>query len=143
MWLKAYGAGVIAVSEKKSKEYWHPYTAPEKIEALLPILWREDGVAMCKVPLRETGLARVVPEGAVVRHGLKPGEDMADVRKYVAALDDEALPRTDFTWEGRNRIRIHTTVTTGQVISVQVSYHPGWHATAGKRSIRVEKDGLV
>jgi hypothetical protein len=141
MWLKAYGTGMIAISEKNSKEYWHPYNTPERIEAILPRFWQEDGVVMCRVPLRETGLGHVVPEAAIVRHTPKYQEDLVEVRNYVAALDDESLPRTQFAWEGRNRIRIHTNVARGEAVSVQVSYHPGWHAAAGE-GLRVEKDGL-
>ncbi len=142
MWLKAYGTGAVAISEKQSKEYWHPYSTPEKLEAILPALWKEDGVVICRVPLRENGLAHVVPEGALVRRTPKYEEDLPQVRRYVSALDDESLPRTQFAWDGPNRIRIHTRIMAGQALSVQVSYHPGWHAIAGTRRVGVEKDGL-
>jgi hypothetical protein len=142
MWLKAYGTAAIALSEKTSKEYWHPYNTPEKMKAILPALWSEDGMVMCRVPLRETGLAHVVPAGAVVTAEPKFEEDQAEVKRYVAALDDQSLPLTRFAWEGRNRIRIHADLSSGQAVSVQVSYHPGWHASAGGRKLELRKDGL-
>jgi hypothetical protein len=105
-------------------------------------LWSEDGVVICRVPVRETTLAHVVPEAAIVRAGSQLGENVPALRKYVAALDDDSLPLTQFAWEGRNRMRIRTTVGSGQVVSVQVSYHAGWHATSGGRKLRIQKDGL-
>jgi len=142
LWLKAYGASVIAVSEAKSKEFWHPFTEPAKLEAVMQPLWREDGVVVCRVPLRETTLAHVVPEAAIVKPGTQFGEDVTALQSYAAALDDASLPLTQFAWEGRNRIRIRTTVGRGQVVSVQVSYHAGWHATSGGRKLSIQKDGL-
>jgi hypothetical protein len=141
LWLKDYGAGAVAISGPNSLEYWHPYFAPEKLEQALSPLWSEDGVVICRVPVRETGLAHVVAEGAIVR-SVPSTWDVESVRKYVAALDDASLPLTQFAWEGRNRIRIRTNTGSGQVVSVQVSYHPGWHASAGGRSLRIQKDGL-
>ena len=136
-WLKAFGVGVVAISGKDSQEYWRPFTHPEKFDGVLPALWKESGVTMYRVPLREFTLAHVVPEGALVRHAPKAPDDISEVEKYVAALDDPAMPGTQFQWEGRNRIRIHTIAAPGQALSVQVSYHPGWHATVDGRAARV------
>jgi hypothetical protein len=47
------------------------------------------------------------------------------VEKYVAALDDPAMPDTQLQWEGRNRIRIRTVAAPGQVLSVQDVAAPG------------------
>ncbi len=141
-WLKAYGVGVVAISGKESGEYWRPFTHPEKFDGVLPALWKESGVTMYRVPLREFGLAHMVPEGAVVRGAPKAPDDIAEVEKYVAALDDAALAGTQFQWEGRNRIRIRTMAAPGQALSVQVSYHPGWHATMAGQRRELRKDGL-
>jgi hypothetical protein len=141
-WLKAFGVGVVAISGKDSQEYWRPFTHPEKFDGVLPALWKESGVTMYRVPLREFTLAHIVPEGALVRRAPKAPDDISQVEKYVAALDDAALSRTQFQWEGRNRIRIHTNTAPGQALSVQVSYHPGWHASVGGLPLELHKDGL-
>jgi hypothetical protein len=141
-WLKAYGVGVVAISGKESGEYWRPFTHPEKFDGVLPALWKESGVTMYRVPLREFGLAHMVPEGAVVRDAPKAPDDIAGVEKYVAALDEATLAGTQFQWEGRNRIRIRTIAAPGQALSVQVSYHPGWHATVAGQWRELRKDGL-
>jgi hypothetical protein len=37
---------------------------------------------------------------------------------------------------------VRTDAREGQLISIQVSYHPGWHARAGRREVPVASDGL-
>ena len=141
-WLKAYGVGVVGISGKDSAEYWRPFTHPEKFDGVLPALWKESGVTMYRVPLREFGLAHIVPKGALVRHAPKAPDDIAEVERFASALDDPSLPGTGFKWEGRNRIRILTTAAPGQALTVQVSYHPGWHAHSAGQSRAIAKDGL-
>jgi hypothetical protein len=141
-WLKAYGVGVVAISGKNSQEYWHAFGHPEKFDGVLPVLWSEGGVNIYRVPLREFTLAHIVPVNALVTRAPKDPEDIGQVERYVAALDDVSLPGTAFAWEGRNRIRIRTTAADGQAVSVQVTHHPGWHATVGGRPRELHRDGL-
>jgi hypothetical protein len=141
-WLKAFGVAAVGISGKDSKEFWHPFNEPEKLEATLQKLWTADGVSICRVPLRETGLAHVVPRAAIVAGHPQSGDDTPMLEKYVAALDDSSLPLTQFAWATRNRIRIGTSMQSAQVLSVQVTYHPGWRAVAGGRKLRIQKDGL-
>lgn len=130
-WLQAYGVGAVAVSGPKSPEYWKPYANPGKFDGVLPVLWRAEDVTIYKVPQRTASLAHVVPQQAV--SGLEP---------YVRALDDPSLPQAEFRWEGPNRIHVSTMETAGQIISVQVSYHPGWHAQVGGRAVPIHRDPL-
>ncbi len=141
-WLKAYGVGAIAVSGPRSQEYWKPFHHPDKFDALLPLLWREDDVTIYRVPQRTSSLAHVVSETAIVGRPPAGAGDVDEIEKYVAALDDPALPSAEFHWVGFNTIQIRTTATRGQAISVQVSYHPGWYAKAGNRTVNVRRDGL-
>jgi hypothetical protein len=141
-WLKAYGVGAIAVCGKDSESFWKAFSSPKKFEGVLPALWTSGGVTIYRVPLREFTLAHIVPESAIVRRVPRDPDETADLEKYVAGLDDPSLPGTSFDWEGRNRIRIHTTVAPGQVLSVQESYHPGWHATVAGKPGKIFKDGL-
>jgi len=141
-WLKAYGTGAVAIPGRNSQEYWKGVAHPEKFEGVLPVLWREGGVTIYRVPLREFTLAHTVPESAIVRRVPRDPDDTADVERYTAALDDPSLPGTSFDWEGRNRIRIRTTGAPGNVVSVQETYHPGWHATVAGSPRRIFKDGL-
>jgi len=142
LWLKAYGVSAVAVSTPGGMEYWKPYAFPHKFDGVLPALWSEGGVTFYRVPQRSTALAHVVPAAAVIRRAPLTGADTAEIERYDAALDDASLPLATFEWIGRNQIRINSTATAGQAISVQVSYHPGWHAKAGGRNIAIHRDGL-
>jgi hypothetical protein len=141
-WLKAYGVGAVAVSGPKSQELWKPYAHPAKFEGLLPVLWRADDVAIYRVPQRTTSLAHVVPPAAIVTRSPAVPGDIADIEAYVNALEDPSLPAAEFRWEGSNHIRIRTSALGRQAISVQVSYHRGWHAHSGGRALPLKSDGL-
>lgn len=140
-WLKAFGVGAVAVSAPHSAESWHPYADPSKFDGL-PELWSESGVTIYRVPLRSTSLVHVVPPGAIVRHPPKNPEDAAEAARFVAALDDPSLPPAGLSWLDRNHIRIRAAVQPGQAVSVQVGYHPGWHATVNGGATAIYKDGL-
>ncbi len=138
-WLKAFGAGAVAVSGRDSAEFWKPFAHPEQFQGVLTPLWRDQGVTIYRVPLRSESLAHVVPPGSIV---MKEPRSSAELEKYVAALEDASLPQAELRWEGRDRLRIAATASPGQVISIQVSYHPGWHATVNGRAEPLHRDGL-
>jgi hypothetical protein len=141
-WLKAFGVGAAGISSPDSQEYWKGFSQPAKFEGILPVLWRESGVTIYRIPQRTSSLAHVVPESALVVHPPANGADIAEIERYAAALDDLSLPTAEFRWEGRNRMKIQASAMPGQVISVQVSYHPGWHARAGGQDRKLNRDGL-
>ncbi|PWT99149.1 MAG: hypothetical protein C5B51_27780 [Terriglobia bacterium] len=141
-WLQAYGVSAVATSGPKSQEAWKPFSQPAKFEGLLPVLWRADDVTIYQVPRRSNSLAHVVPAGSIVKSAPRSTDDVSAIEAYVKALDDPSAPAAEFQWQGRNRILIRTSAAAGQAISVQVSYHPGWHAHSGKRPLSVKADGL-
>ncbi len=141
-WLKAFGVGAIAVSGPNSQEFWKPYSHPAKFDGLLPVLWREADVTIYRVPQRTGSLAHVVSETAIVSDSPRGPQDTSQLEKYVAALDDPSSPPAEFHWSGTNKIQIRASAASGQAVSVQVSYHPGWHALAGNRTIQLHRDGL-
>ena len=141
-WLKAFGVGAVAVSGPNSHEYWKPFAHPGKFEGLLPVLWRQDDVMIYRVPQRTASLAHVMSESAIVSRPPAGPRDTDAIERYVAALDDPSLPPAEFRWAGPNSIQIRTTPSPGQAISVQVSYHPGWHAKVGPRTTDLHADGL-
>ena len=141
-WLKAFGVGAIAVSGPQSQEYWKPYAHPTKFEGVLPTLWRTDDVIMYRVPQRTPSLAHVVPVASIVTHPLKQSGDIAELESYVTALEDSTLPSAEMKWDGSNRVHVRTTAAGGQAISIQISYHPGWHARSNSQVIPLHSDGL-
>ena len=141
-WLKAFGVGAIAISGPNSQEYWKPYTHPNKFDGLLPVLWSADDVTLYQVSQRTASLAHVVPRGAIVMHPPAAASDIAEIEAYGRALDDPSLPVADLRWDGTNRVFVRANVSSGQAVSVQVSYHPGWHARANGHAIPLLRDGL-
>jgi hypothetical protein len=142
LWMKAYGVGAVAISGPRSQEYWKPYAHPAKFEGVLPALWRSDDVTIYRVPRRSESLAHVVPRAAIVARPPAATSDTAEIEKYVRALDDPDLPSAEIQWDGPNRLTLRTAASQGQAISLQVSWHPGWHARVGSSGIPLEKDGL-
>lgn len=142
LWLKAYGAGAIAVSGPHSEEFWKPFFHPAKFDGVLPLLWRADDVSIYQIPQRTHSLAHVVPQTAIVSRAPAGAEDRVALTPYVTALDDPTMPPADFEWKGWNRISIRTHASPGQAISVQVSYHPGWHATINGKPVEIRRDAL-
>ena len=142
LWLKAYGATLICVPGPASKEFFHAVQNPRKFDGVLPVVWREDDTTLYRVPGRSRSLAHVIPRACEVRQRPLNGSDLGTVRPYVAALDDPALPLADMRWVNTHEIRIQTTVDPGQIVSVQVSYAPGWHATANGAPVPLHGDAL-
>jgi hypothetical protein len=141
-WLKAYGVGAVAVPAANSEEYWKGFVFPERFEGILPVLWREGGITIYSVPRRSPSLAHVLPETELVRNPPAYPDDIASLTVYDAALDNEPLPPAQTEWEGRNRLRVHAAASPGQIVSLQVSYHPGWRAFVNGRKTPILADGL-
>ena len=62
--------------------------------------------------------------------------------RYVAALEDPALPEAPFQWLNWHAASIQAKLEAGQVISIQERYMPGWTAVVNGQPQKVEKDGL-
>jgi uncharacterized membrane protein YfhO len=54
-------------------------------------------------------------------------------------------PPATWTWEGNNKAAIQARLQPGEVISIQITYHPGWHAhvNGSKRELRPAGIGLM
>jgi hypothetical protein len=141
-WLKAFGVGAICVAGPKSPEVWKVMLHPGKFDGILPVLWHEDDTTIFAVPRRSSSLAHVVPVGAIVSERPAGPTYIAQVERYVAALDNPALPEATFRWDGNNRSFIGVPAAAGHALSVQVSWHRGWHATVNGRNLPVLRDGL-
>ena len=136
-WLKAYGCHAITVPGPHSRMVYKPFRNPRKFEGVLPLLWHQEDDSIYSVPQRSTSLAHVIPESAVVERKPVNGLDTADVNRFVAALDDPALPLADL-----KETRISSTVMPGQVVAVQITYDPGWVASSQGRAVPITRDGL-
>jgi hypothetical protein len=141
-WLKAFGCAAITVPGPASRDYYRPFRNPEKFDDVLPLVWREGGDSIYRVPLRSASLAHVIPRKAMVARQPIHGLDLDPARAYVEALDDPNLPLASLEWENPEHGRIAADVADGQDIAVQMTYDPGWQASEDGRPLRVRKDGL-
>jgi hypothetical protein len=142
LWLKAFGTTNISVPGTDTKELLRPFVNPLKFDGLLPVLWREDGDTVYRVPMPSRALAHVIPESAVVARTPVNGLDTEPAVAYVAALDDASLPQALIRWITPAHAVIQASLTHGQLLSVQVTWDRGWQARSAGHSVAVRKDGL-
>ena len=148
VWLKALGVHAVAVSGPTSTEYWKPFRNPKKFEGLLDPLWREGSddviyrVDQARVDNTPASLARVIPLGALVSRAPIFGLDVDPLRLYVVALEDLRMPCAEFRWTTAHSAGITTNLEPGQVLSVQMAWDKGWHATANGRPTPVLRDAI-
>jgi hypothetical protein len=142
LWLKAFGVHAINVSGPHGREHYKAVANSRKFEGLLPVLWREGDDTIYGIPQRSDSLAHVIPASAVVTRVPIHGVDVEPLRPYVAALDDASLPPAGMRWDNFSSGRIQTELRPGQVVSVQITYHPGWQAHVNGVRQPVVRDGL-
>jgi hypothetical protein len=148
LWLKAFGVHAVGVSGPSSTEPWKPFRTPHKFDGALDTLWRygEDDVIYDvdsgRAAREPVSLARIVPRNALVARTPIHGLDLDPLRPYVAALDDLRMPHAEFVWASMHRAHINADIEPGQVLSVQMAWHRGWHATANERPTPVLRDAI-
>lgn len=142
IWLKAFGIHATGVHGPRSEEIFHDFRHPGQYEGLLPVLWRDGDDTIYGVPHRSPSLARIVRRTEVVARPPENGIDLEWVSRYVAALDDAALPLAEFVWQNRHHGRISASLQPEHVVSVQMNYHPGWRATVNGQPCPIHSDGL-
>ena len=142
LWLKTMGARAVTVPGPSSSEYFKPFRAPAKFDGLLPVLRRENGDTIYAIPTRAPSLAHVVPLASLIEHRRPDGVDGTQLKAYVDALENPAYPLAEWTWKDRHTALIRARMNEGQVVSVQVNYHPGWHASVGGKPQPIRSDGI-
>ena len=141
LWFKALGVRAVAVSGPRSTEVYKPFYHPRKFEGRLPVLWRDGDDVIYEAQGSDYSLAHAVAAGALVKQTPEHGVDTAPLIPYVAALDlpGAALP---LRWLDNETAVISGHLKPGQVVSVQVNAHPGWHATIGDSPRQILRDKL-
>jgi hypothetical protein len=142
LWLKALGVQAVGVSGPGSTEMYRDFVDPKKFEGVLEVLWRDGGDVLYRVGKAHASLARVVPRIELVARTPINGADVDPLRGYVAALEDPGMPEARFQWMSAHSARIVTDLGAGQVVSLQMAFHPGWHARAGSKELRIARDAL-
>jgi hypothetical protein len=68
--------------------------------------------------------------------------DVGPLEPYVAALNDPQLPLVPMEWTSRSSAHIASQLQPDQVLSVQISYHPGWRALVNGSERPITSDAL-
>lgn len=137
-WMRALGARFAAVHERESSEPYHDIQHPEKFQGMLKEVWREKGDVIYELPY--TGLAHALEPADLVTRRPENGLDIAPLQRYLRAISTPGL-RTQ--WLSADELTIEGEVQPGQLISLQISHHPDWTATAaGDGAVRLRADSL-
>jgi hypothetical protein len=144
LWLKALGVRAVAVSGPGSTEVYKPFYHPRKFEGRLPVLWREGDDIIYEVSGPSYSLTHAIEPSDLVQRAPVNGVDIAPLIPYVAAIE---LPRTalQMRWLDNETALISGDLKPGQLVSVQVTAHPGWHATVDRspRTVFADKLGFL
>ncbi len=139
LWLRAYGVQAVAIPGRKSPEFWKAIGIPELFSGC-EVLWREDDTAICNVPGSSSSFAHAIQKEALILQEPRDWRDATPAQRLDSALDRATSMR--WRWNGTNAAQASGEVSAGQVVTVQVTHHPGWSATANGKPVALQRDGL-
>jgi hypothetical protein len=136
--LKALGVEYLVVHGPKSKEYYRDYYRPQRMDGVLPVLYRENDDTVYALPAH--GIAHLIaPEE-------RPGGDAqnhaAALAKYVAARDDASRPALRTAWTDPSTLVVEGEVPEGRLVAVQANWDPGWKVEQDGRTLEAQPDDL-
>ena len=140
-WLKALGVQAVGTSGTGSTEAFKPFKHPQKFEGVLPVLWRDGGDVLYRVS-NQISLAHVLRRTDLVQRRPINGIDVEPLEPYVRALEDSRFPPASFRWINEHTAVVETSLPAGTVISIQESFHRGWHARINARRVSLREDPL-
>ncbi len=141
-WLRAFGVHAVMTGGPKSASAYKPFRNARKFEGLFKEVWREGDDAIYEIPARSRSLAHVVRTGDLPSRKPAGGLDIEPLAPYLAALENPALPLADFRWRNRHEAEVSAGFGKGDLLSVQISHHPGWRATVAGQPRRAYSDNL-
>lgn len=143
MWLRLLGADAVYVSGPQSPDaYRQEWRDPRKFEGVLEEIWRDRDTSIYRVPGQGT-LAHAIRREHVVRRAPVNAEDVEPVLPLAQALEDAAAqPPLRIEWLSPSQARVAGVIAAGELIFLQVNYHPGWRAASSGRDLPIERDGL-
>jgi hypothetical protein len=134
--LKACGVRAIAVGGPHTRNLFHDFHDPAKFAGVIPEVWRDGDDVIYEIP-GSGSLAHVVNKDALVTTA---PVDFPALTHFAAAIDDD--PKTRLVWNGPNHATVEANLVKPQVVSIQISYDPGWRATANGAALPTLKDAL-
>lgn len=142
LWLKLYAVRAVAIGGPRSRDAYKDFAFPGRFAGRLPLAWASGDDFIYRVPERVPGLARIAHLQDIVRHAPANGIDVAEIRPFVAALDDTALPAASWRWNSTDSASASATMTPDEVFAIALNYDAGWTASVAGRQVPVRPDGL-
>lgn len=143
-YMLAFGAGAAIVSDKTSEDVYPTLLDPRKFDGVLPVLLDNGaGDVIYEVPRRFPARARVVDEAVV--SALLPvteGWQRDRLQAYVRTIEQGPDSPVAQEWRGPEMMLLRATLQPGQLLLVQESYDPAWHAYLGEIEIPIREDML-
>ncbi len=131
LWLRAFGADYAAVGGPHTAAPFRIFTDPARFDKIAQRVWSEGDDFIYQIPRRSRSLAQIVRRG-----------DTVDIARYVAALEDPSLPTASFHWQTAHSAIINAEIPSDDILSVQITYSPGWHVKVNGARRRIQKDSL-
>jgi hypothetical protein len=144
LWFKAVGVRAVAVSGPRSTEVYKPFYHPQKFEGRLPVLWRDGDDVIYEVPQTAYSLAHAIQYSDLVQRTPEHGVDTSPLIPYVAAIERPGTA-LETSWLSNETVILSGTLTPDQIVSVQITAHPGWRAkvNGSPRSVFPDKLGFL
>jgi len=142
LWLKSLGVHGVLVSGPNTTQAYKDFRNPRMFDGVLPVLWKDGDDSLYLVPQQSDSLARIVTPESIIGRRPVNGIDTAPLLAYVAALDNPSLPHADFRWKSRHAASIECTLSPNNVVSLQISFHAGWHALVNGVKKPIAEDGI-
>lgn len=138
--LKAFGVRAIAVGGEGSRDAYRDYQDPGKFVGAAPEVWRDGGDAIYEIPGAGLVAHVVSRQDLVTTNPL----DWRAITRFAAALDraDAGGGKVQMNWSGPNRAAIQAELKRPEVVSLQVSWDPGWHASMNGMNLAIGRDAL-
>lgn len=142
-WLRAVGADAVFVSEPGGREPYQSYWRdPEQFRGVYEEIWREGADVLYAVPGASSSLAHLVPPEGIVGRAPAAHADVRALAGLDAALTDPGRRRLSSHWETPDHLVVEGEIEAGDLIFVQVAWHPGWDAAQDSLRLPVRRDGL-
>jgi hypothetical protein len=141
LWLKAFGVHAIAIGGPKTRDaYPTAFAKPYSLIEGLPVMERDGDDYILEVPSRSHTLGHVMRPADLPSRLPDSGIDTAPIKQYVDALENPAYPLVEEQWPNPHTAILRASLEPGEILSFQMTYWPGWHATAGGRPAAVKRD---
>lgn len=142
LWLRTWGVQVLVENGPKTRDAYPGWPHPHKFDSRFTLIHEQGDDRIYRIPTRTDSLAHVVQQDEVISRAPIHGLDVAPLKTYVQALENPARPLAAFTWLNRHAARIAVDLPANDLISVQETWHPGWHAYSDGHPVPIRSDAM-